>query len=275
MHIHVCSTSLHYAGVQKPLQNKDQPHSTGRLRLGSPDSWDIKIEPQGYLDSELKQPHTAERPKISSEEDWDKKIKPESSEIKQPHSTARQRLSSAASDTKSESDGGYLASESSESPESETWFKQKNSNKDRHSARPPGSTSSDSSDGEKELLNPPSISHIVASDTAALASLCTTQAQAWPMSNIQLFSENGNESLFDGDYMTSYIQPCEEQNLQAYVSTMYYYCIFNLICLAVPPFFAHIEYYCPGYNRRSTHQNEAIRGRLLCLSVEYKINTII
>lgn len=44
------------------------------------------------------------------------------------------------------------------------------------------------------------------------------------MSNAHLFSENGNESLSDGDYMILYTEPCEEQNPQAYVyvSTMYY-----------------------------------------------------
>jgi hypothetical protein len=185
---------------------------------------DIKIEPQGYIDSELKQPHTAKRPKFRSEKDRDTKIEPE---INQPHSTARQRLSSAASDTKSEPDGGYLASESSESPESEgikTQSKRKNSNKDRHSARPPGSTSSDSS----EEFNPPSISYIVASDTATLVYLHTPQAHAGLTCNTQLCSENGNESLSDGDCL--YIQPCEEQNPQVYVS------IFNnLFCLAIPP----------------------------------------
>lgn len=175
----------------------------------------IEVEPQGYLASELKQSHSAERLKSNSEEeDKDTKIEPEIPEVKQPHSM-RQRLSSAASDTKSESDGGYLASESSENPESEdtkTQSKRKNSNKDRHSARPPGSISPDSSDGKIELSNlPPVPAHTTtASDAATLVCLSTTQAQVHrPMCNTYRFSDNGVDSLSDGDYV--YTQPCEEQ----------------------------------------------------------------
>ena len=199
-----------------------ESQSAGRERLSSTAS-NPKNDADGHLALESKQPHSVESPRLVSKES-DMQIESEghphpASESKQPHPT-----------DKSEQDG-YLASESSESPDSEerkVQPKRKNNRKEKHLARPQSPISSTDSDGNDSREGQLKVTPATAGEPAP--SMHVPINQVGPKHSIELHSGNEIRSSSDGDY----IEPHQEQNKQVQVSISMHTHAFNFNIIFFP-----------------------------------------